>query len=250
MHRTRTRTLAAIAGIRSYWGPARRDGAGDGPGSGTADGGGGTGDNTGGEGDSTGKAGEGDTGKPNIDGDLDKDRAARAIQSAREGEKKAKAEAKAERDKVAAILKAMGLSADGKTDPAEQLKTAADERDKIQQKYRNKSLQAAILEHASKAGADPTAVKDSLTFRDSVADLDPDAADYEDQVVAAMKKAVKANPKLGAAPAAGGPGKQGADHTGGSGGTVTQKQFNAMNLTQRSELYRTNPSLYKQLAGN
>ena len=162
-------------------------------------------------------AGQDDDGKKaKIKGDFDPDRAARAIAAAREAEKKAKAETKAERDRVAAILKAAGLTPDGKTDPAEQLKAAAEERDKATQKLRDKSLRLAVRENADKAGVDAPAVIDSSSFRDATAELDPDAADYDDQVIAAMKKALKANPRL-AATAGQGPGKQGADHSGNGG---------------------------------
>lgn len=156
--------------------------------------------------------------KPDIKGDYDPERAARAIAAAREGEKKAKADAKAEKERVAAILKAAGLTPDGKTDPAEQLKAAAEERDKAQQKLRDKSLRLSVRENADKAGVEPTATLDSTAFRAAVAELDPDAADYDDQVTAAMKVALKANPRLAAAQDGQGPARQGADHSGGSNG--------------------------------
>lgn len=188
-------------------------------------GGSGEGDDSGGEGGDgdadgaqDGTADQDDDGKKaKIKGDFDPDRAARAIAAAREDAKKAKADSKAKDERIAAILKAAGLTPDGKTDPAEQLKAAAEERDKAQQKLRDKSLRLAIRENADKAGVDPAAVIDSSSFRDATAELDPDAADYDDQVVAAMKKALKANPRLAASPAGQGPGKQGADHTGGGG---------------------------------
>ncbi len=249
---TRTRTLAAIVGIRPHNGPARRDGAGDGPGSGSATGGGGTGDSTtGGEG-SDGKAGSGDgtsTGTPNIDGDLDKERAARAIQSAREAEKKAKEAAKAANDRVAQILKAAGLTPDGKEDPAEQLAASKAAAEQATQRARDAAVELAVYKAAGKAGADAEALLDSRGFNAAVKDLDPTEADFADKVTAAIKAAVKNNPKLAASTSIVGTGKQGADHTGGNGGTVTQKQFDGMNMAQRSELYRTNPNLYKQLAG-
>ncbi|MEU7590684.1 hypothetical protein AB0A95_30885 [Micromonospora sp. NPDC049230] len=183
-------------------------------GSGEGDTGTGTGGDT--DGDPAGDTGQDDDGTktPKIVGEFDKERHERALAAAREGEKKAKAEKKAADERVAAVLKAAGLTSDGKTDPAEQLKAAAEERDKATQKLRDKSLRLAVRENADKAGVDATAVIDSSSFRDATAELDPDAADYDDQVVAAMKKALKANPRL-AATAAQGAGKQGADHNGG-----------------------------------
>jgi len=179
------------------------------------------GDNGGGS-DDAGKSGSSDADTadgPKIDGDFDADRAKRSIAAAREAEKKAKAEAKAAKERTDAILKAAGLTPGGNEDPAEQLKTAAADRDQKDQKFRDKSLRLAVRENADKAGADPVAVIDSATFRDTVKELDPEAADYDDQVVAAMKKAIKANPKLAAtAPGGQGPARQGADHGGGNNG--------------------------------
>ncbi|GIJ10738.1 hypothetical protein ACFFMR_18910 [Micromonospora andamanensis] len=219
MHRTRRRTLLAIGGL-AYRGPARRDDPGGPTGSGSTEGGSGTADN-GSQGNEGGQGNEDSGSKtPEIKGEFDPERHARALASAREGEKKAKEAKKAADERVAAILKAAGLTPDGKEDPAEQLKAARETADKAQQKLRDKSLRLAIRENASKAGADPVAVIDSASFRDTVKELDPDADDYDDQVVAAMKKAVKANPKLAAGTAGqgSGTGRQGADHTGGTGG--------------------------------
>ncbi|TCB97575.1 hypothetical protein E0H26_11695 [Micromonospora zingiberis] len=215
-----------IIGYRRNGQPIHLAAGGSGEGSSGGDGGTGGGDGTGstdGGGDQGAEGGQGDdtgTKTPEIKGEFDPERHARALASAREAEKKAKEKAKAADERVAAILKAAGLTPDGKEDPAEQLKAARETADKAQQKLRDKSLRLAIRENASKAGADPVAVIDSASFRDSVKELDPDADDYDDQVVAAMKKAVKANPKLAAGTAGqgSGTGRQGADHTGGSGG--------------------------------
>lgn len=232
MQHTRRRTLSALAGqiigYRRNGVPIRLAAGGSGnggssSGDGSAGGGDGTGSTDGG-GDQGAEGGQGDvtgdTKKPEIKGDFDPERHARSLQAARDGEKKAKDAAKAANDRLAAVLKAAGLTPDGKEDPAEQLKAAREAADQAQQKLRDKSLRLAIRENASKAGADPVAVIDSASFRDSVKELDPDADDYDDRVTDAMKKAVKANPKLAAGTAGqgSGPGRQGADHTGGSGG--------------------------------
>ncbi|MEV6800523.1 hypothetical protein AB0M91_19580 [Micromonospora rifamycinica] len=215
MLRTRRHTLAALAGIRVHHGPARRD-------EGSAD----TGDpNPGGGGNTDpGDTGSDTTKTPKIEGEFDPERHARALASAREGERRAKAEAKAAKERTDAILKAAGLTPDGNTDPAEQLKAAAEERDSANQKLRDKSLRLAVRENADKAGVDPTALLDSASFRAATAELDPDADDYDDQVVAAMKKALKANSRL-AATAGQGAGRQGADHTGGGSNTGRPKSL-------------------------
>ncbi|MFI7547215.1 hypothetical protein [Actinoplanes sp. NPDC049599] len=186
--------------------------------------GGAPGHNNGGGTDS-GKAGDDDTtstgGKaPKIEGDFDAERAQNTIAAARQAEAKAKAEKRVADDRVAAVLKAAGLTPDGKEDPAEQLKAAAAKADQAAERLRDKSLRLSVRENADKAGVDPAAVIDSSSFRQTVADLDVDAADYDDQVVAAMKKALKANPRLAADTKGAGAGKQGADHSGGgTGGT-------------------------------
>jgi len=201
-----------MAGIRVHHGPARRD-----------DGGGDTGDpNPGGGGntDSGDDSGDGkasqDGKTPKIDGDFDPDRHARALAAAREGEKKAKAEKKASDDRLAAVLKAAGLTSDGKQDPAEQLRDAAAERDTATAKARDTAIELAVYKRAGKAGADPDAILDSRGFLSSVKELDPDAADFGDKITAAIKAAVKTNGKLAATGQ--GPARQGADHTGGGTG--------------------------------
>lgn len=167
-----------------------------------------------------------ETKAPNIKGDLDPDRAARAIASAREAERKAKEKARAADERLAAILKAAGLTPDGKEDPADQLKAAREAADKATARARQIAVELAVYKSAGKAGADPDAVLDSRGFLAEVSELDPEAKNFADQVVDAMKKALKANPRL-AASAGQGPGKQGADHNGG-GGQVPK----AKNLTE------------------
>lgn len=214
-YRTRRRMLIAIT-IPTARGAARRDDPGDGSGTGTADNGGGTGD-AGGAGDGT----DSSTGsKPTIKGDLDPERASRAIAAARDAEKQAKAAAKAANERLEAVLKAAGLTPDGKTDPAEQLKAAAVERDKAVAKARQTALELAVYRTAGKAGADADALLDSRGFLSAVDDLDPDDKDFADKVTTAIKDAIKTNPKLAAPTAQGsqGPARQGADHSGGNSG--------------------------------
>ena len=178
---------------------------------------GGTGEGGTGEGGTTGAQDDGK--KPAIQGDVDPDRAARAIQAAREGEKKAKADAKAAQERVTAILAAAGLAPDGKTDPAEQLKAAAAERDKAVATARQTAVELAVYKSSGAAGADAGALLDSRAFLAQVGDLDPTAADFGDKVSTAIKAAIKTNPKLVAAPAVVAPSRQGAAATGAGTGT-------------------------------
>lgn len=217
-----------IIGYRRNGEPIRliAGGSGEGGSSG-GEGGTGSGDGTGstdGDGSQGGESGQGDGTSskdgPNIDGEFDADRAKRSIAAAREAEKKAKAEAKAAKERTDAILKAAGLTPDGKEDPAEQLKASKAAAEQASAKARQTAVELAVYKSAGKAGADPDAVLDSRGFLAEVSDLDPDAADFGDKVTAAIKAAVKKNTKLAATPAGqgSGAGRQGADHTGGSGG--------------------------------
>lgn len=216
MHRIARRTaLCPLSGIRTARVPRggwhREDPS-------TGGDGGAPGHNNGGS-DGTGKADDDATDKgPKIDGDFDAERARNSIAAARAAESKAKAEKKASDERVAAILKAAGLTPDGKTDPAEQLKAAAAERDTATARARETAIELAVYKTAGKAGGDPDALLDSRDFHKAVAGLDPDAADFGDKVTAAIKTAVKTNTKLSATPAGQGPGKQGADHSGSGGG--------------------------------
>lgn len=214
------RTLVAAIGL-PHLGPARRDDpAGLGDPAGTN--GGGTGNTNTDGGKPTGD--DGDAGKkPKIDGDLDPDRAARAIAAAREAEKKAKERAQAAEAKhqsaLDAIAVALGLKPDPKADPAELVKAAAAERDKAMNQAKQQAVELAVYRSAGKAGADPDALLDSRTFLRQVEDLDPTATDFADKIGEAIKKAVETNPKLAAGGNQGsqGPARQGADHTGSAG---------------------------------
>lgn len=225
MHRNARRTaFCPLSGIRTVrvprggWHREDPSTGGDGGAPGHGNGGG-----------DTGKAGDDDASKaPKIDGDFDAERAKNTIAAARQAETKAKAEAKTERERVAAILKAAGLTPDGKTDPAEQLKAAAAERDTATAKARETAIELAVYKTASKAGGDPDALLDSRGFLNAVAQLDPDAADFGDKVTAAIKAAVKANPKVSATPTPKGPGKQGSDHSGAGTGDKAKPK----NLTE------------------
>lgn len=124
------------------------------------------------------------------------------------------------------IAKALGLAQDGTPDPA-QLQaslTAA------QEQARQAQLRAALYETAGEHGANPAALRDSLSFLESVKGIDPsDTA----AVVAAAKAAVQANAALAATPAA--PARGGADLSGsGTNGPrqVTEDELATMTPEQ------------------
>lgn len=210
------RMLLAINGIGR--GPLHRDAPGDAGGEG---GSGTTGDNAG-----TGKDGAGTTGKtPAIVGDFDKALYERTLQAARDGETKAKADAKAEKEKTAAILKALGLTPDGKTDPEEALKTAQAAQATAAVKARETAIELGIHRQSGKAGVNPDRALDSRSVMSKFTGLDPDAADFGDKVKALLEKALKDDPGLAAAAASAG--KQGADITG-SGGAANKDRSKSL----------------------
>ena len=227
MHKTRARTIAAacalsgIPSIRAPRGGWRRDAPGDSGDPNPQGGGGKDGDD--GQGDK-GAQGDDDGKKPKLDGDLDPDRAMRDLGKARddakrEKELRQKAE-KDQQDKLDAVLIALGLKPDPKTDPAATAAAVAKELADTRDENRELRVENALYKLAGKAGGDVDALQDSRGFMKQLADLDPTAADFEKSVGDAVKAAVKANPKLAAnAPQGGqGPARQGADHTGSGGG--------------------------------
>lgn len=106
---------------------------------------------------------------------------------------KAQAAEDAKKELAQTIGKALGLVEDEAIDPAkltESLTTA-------QAEAKHAQVALAVYQNAGPAGGDPVALLDSTTFLKSVAGVDP--ADTA-AVAAAIKAAVEANPRLGAAP--------------------------------------------------
>lgn len=178
------------------------------------------------DGADNGDAGQGDDGSkgkgPTFTGDFDPDKAKRAIEAAREGERKAKEATKAEQARVAAILKAAGLTADGKEDPEQLAAAKAAELEQAKQVAHDASTELAVYKTAGPNGGDPVKLLDSSTFKASIRDLDPGAKDFADKVGKAIKAAVEQLPHLAADTGANGgqgPARQGVDHTGGGTGS-------------------------------
>lgn len=222
MYRRNSRMLFALR-LGFGPGPARRDAPTD---SGGNTDGGGTGTNSGDGGDDKGgsDSGDGDSKAPKFDGDLDKDRAARALAASRDSEKKAKERAtaaeKSRQDLIDGIAVALGLKPDPKTDPSALAAQAAKELTDTRAEVQTLKVENALLRLAGKAGGDVEALRDSRTFMNALAALDPSEKDFDAHVTAAVKDAIKANPKLGTTASQGsqGPARQGADMSGGTGG--------------------------------
>jgi hypothetical protein len=106
---------------------------------------------------------------------------------------KAQAAEDAKKELAQTIGKALGLVEDEQIDPAkltESLTTAQEEAKQAQ-------VALAVYQNASTAGGDPVALLDSQTFLKQVKGID---ATDSAAIAAAIKAAVEANPRLGAAP--------------------------------------------------
>ncbi|MFZ3547709.1 hypothetical protein ACODT3_19240 [Streptomyces sp. 4.24] len=113
-----------------------------------------------------------------------------------------------------------------------------------QAQARQTAVELAVYRTAAAAGADADVLLDSRTFADSLAGIDP--ADTA-AVTAAVKAAVTANPRLAAKPT--GPQVGGSEFNGAPPQGVTATQFAAMDYAARAELYQTDPTTYRRLAG-
>lgn len=108
---------------------------------------------------------------------------------------KAQAAEDARKELANTIGKALGIVEDGaETDPAKLTESLT----ASQREAKQARVELAVFRNAAAAGGDPAALLDSASFLAKVADLDPsDSAALSD----AIKAAVEANPRLGAAPA-------------------------------------------------
>lgn len=186
--------------------------------------------------------------------EFDPDKAARLIENLRADKAKADAkvqdaETKAQQDadaKIRAILQAAGYEAKEDEDPVAAAETQAQEnatRAETAEAERDQARRELAVYKTAK-GADVDALLDSTSFLNSIKDI---AADDVEGIETAVNKAVENNPRFKAAQAAG---QSGGDFTGSSGeGQVTQEQFDNMPPSEKNELFKTNPTRYRQLTG-
>ncbi|MFB9687698.1 hypothetical protein [Amycolatopsis plumensis] len=133
-------------------------------------------------------------------------------------------QAQAAQQQLEAVMKALGLKADGSEAPPDPEALAAQV---TQQQAINWETAAenAILRVAPTAGADADALLDSNAFLDSLGDLialDPKSAEFRTKLQAHITVWVDKHPKHKAAPAAPTATRSGGDHPGG-GGTPTTR---------------------------
>lgn len=183
--------------------------------------------------------------------------AQRVVREAREGEAKARTNAKATAATEAAeqarqelaqkIGKAIGLVKDGDDAPADPAQLTQ-QLTKMADTNRDLAVELAIWKGAKAGGANPQALTDSRSFMERVHKLDPTADDFTAKLRDAMKKALDDNPQYREAGQA--PARSGGEFTGGPGGdAVSQDQFKRMSAAQRNELFQRDPTLYRKLAG-
>lgn len=121
-----------------------------------------------------------------------------------------------------AVLKALGLTQEGKAAPPDPDALAA-QVEQLRATAWDNAAQAAIVRVSTGAGADPDALLDSHAFLDSLkefAEDDPNSVDFRTKMQAHVKKWVEQHPKLKTAPT--GPARSGGDHPGGAGAPSTR----------------------------
>lgn len=171
----------------------------------------------------------GEPGKPKLDGEYDPERALADLGKARDDAKRERdARQKAEqdaKDRLDAVLVAIGAKPDPQTDPAATAAKVAKELTDAQNTIRDLRSENEVLKHGPKLGANVDALQDSKEFAKKLGELDPAADDFGKSVAALIKQAVKDNPTryaAGGAPGGQGPARQGGDHGGGSTNTRPQ----------------------------
>jgi hypothetical protein len=152
---------------------------------------------------------------------------------------------------LATLTKALGGETGDEAPTVEQLATQLTEQTTKTEAAaaiaRDTQAELVVWQNATDLKVDPKALTDSRAFEKAIKDLDPTDDAFAEKVKEAAQEAVKNNPKLGAAQAAG---KSGTELNGGSGeGATTQDQFNQMTGAERNQLAQTNPTLYARLSG-
>lgn len=158
----------------------------------------------------------------------------------------------AQQETLAAIAKALGLAPEKDADPAAQVTDLTGQVGTLTTELAQARAELRVYELAGEHNANPVALLDSRAFTTALHKLDPSTEDYAAKVADAIKDAVSKNANLrskGQAPARGGAAGAG-QGSAQPEGAVTQEQFDAMSYRERSELFRTNPDLYRRLAGN
>lgn len=132
-----------------------------------------------------------------------------------------------------AVLKALGLTADGKDAPPDPEALTAQLEQQQAVAWTN-AVELTVFRTAAAAGANADALLDSRAFIDSLdelADVDPSSADFKSQLDVHVRKYVEQHPQFKAQPA--GPARSGGDHPGGGGAPTTRPKSLADALRSR-----------------
>lgn len=123
--------------------------------------------------------------------------------------------AKAERDQLVQTLgKALGFVKDEDAAKVNEQELTS-KLTEAQQTARDNAANLVVWQNATALGVDPAALTDSRSFAAAIAKLDPTDPKFVDDVKAAAKASLQANPKLAAAPGA--PRRAGVGLPGGAG---------------------------------
>lgn len=109
------------------------------------------------------------------------------------------------------------------------------------------TAQVTVLRTAAEHNADATKLLDRVSFVTALNGLDSSSESYADDVAALIKKTVETDSSLATKAPAG----NGGIPTPGGGSTpvITQAEFDRMNATERSRLFKADPATYRSLAG-
>lgn len=109
-------------------------------------------------------------------------------------------------------------------------------------------IETALTAAIAEAGADAKMTRAVALGDKRLEGLDPSAADFAEKVKLAVAATVEAYPLLLSGVQS--PGSSGLDVPNRPLDTVTKAQFKAMRPSEKSELSKTNPSLYRSLSGD
>jgi hypothetical protein len=151
---------------------------------------------------------------PNFTGDFDPEKAARALENARNGEKtekqKRQAAETAVKEMQAKLAELLGLEKDEKPD----VEAVARELSVAKEEKKRYMIELAAYKASAKAGVNADALLDSRSFLSKVADLDPASETFETDIAKAVSAAVEANPLLKGSPVT--PAVSGGDFSSGT----------------------------------
>lgn len=164
---------------------------------------------------------------------------------------KAQAAEQARQEAISAFAKAMGIDLPGDEKPTvedltEKLNLTAAESEAMAKEARTLKIELAVVKEALKQRVDVDRLTNSRSFYENVTTLDPTAEDFEAAVKAAIDAEVEKDRTLKGGNT---PTKSGSETYGGTGAQqeITEEQFAAMSLEEKTQLFRTNRAEFDRL---